>query len=133
MDAKSDAAALKDWEEVMSLKVDLMYLSAARHCLEAAKKAWPEAEKAVKRHQELWDKGEEILSRYGGNYTEAYLEMEPLSIRLESQGFTVGLAYGPVLENVAVTHLLCAACLEAHVNKLAKELLPGKSYSEFEK
>src|SRR4051794_18492571 len=100
MDEKTDDGASKDWEEGMSLKVDLMYLSAARRFLEAAKKAWPEVEKAVKEHQELWDKGEEILSRYGGDYNEAALEMEPLDMRLEGQGFDVGRAYAPVLENV---------------------------------
>src|SRR5439155_11137514 len=31
------------------------------------------------------------------------------------------------------THLLCASCLEAHINQHAKDVLAGKEYDDFDK
>jgi hypothetical protein len=133
VDTNTTGAASRDWEEVSTLKVDLMYFTAARRCLAAAEEAWPAAENAVKEHQELWDKSEEILARHGGDFEKAGREIERVSQRLIDQGFVVGQSYRPVLENVAMTHLLCSAALEAHVNKRAKQKFSGRFFDDFDK
>jgi hypothetical protein len=121
------------------LRVDLMYFSAARRCHEQAKSAMPVAEAEAKRLEVLWKKSVEIENRPYPNDREEEnsfdysTEMERISIAIENQGQSVGFAYAPILENIAMTHLLCGACLEAHINQKAEQLLSSREFEDFDR
>ena len=87
------------------------FFKAVHCCLEEAKLR-PDAEKRQS-NQFLCKESEVIESRLNlddrdldddKDYVNA---MERISIRIENQGVSVGFAYGPILENIAMTHLLC--------------------------
>jgi hypothetical protein len=44
----------------------------------------------------------------------------------------LGFAYAPVIEGLGLTHVLCAAALESHINACARELLEGKLRDGFD-
>jgi hypothetical protein len=120
-------------EYVSTVRVDLMYFSAARRCLEQAKSALPQAEVEARKLEVLWKRSIELESRpYRDDREEDEesfdyaTEMERISIRIANQGEFVGFAYAPILENIAMTHLLCGSCLEAHINQKAEQLLSAK-------
>jgi hypothetical protein len=75
----------------------------------------------------------EILQRYDGDSYAAYDELEPVSIQMESADYQLGKAHAPLLKEVAIVNILCVACLEAHINDLAKEAFRGREARSFER
>ena len=117
-----------------------MYFTAAHRCLEEAEIG---ARQTRKRRQAQLDflckESEVIESRLNlddrdldddKDYVNA---MERISIRIENQGASVGFAYGPILENIAMTHLLWRACLEAHINRCAEDRLSSREFADFDR
>jgi hypothetical protein len=52
---------------------------------------------------------------------------------MESFEYRVTEAHGPVLQQLALVHMLSAMCLEAHINIRADALLPRREWSAFER
>jgi hypothetical protein len=73
------------------------------------------------------------LEEHGGNSFAAYDDLEPISIQLEAAEYDLGVAHAPVLQSIAVVHILAAASLEAHINARAAERLSGIRLKSFEK
>ena len=79
------------------------------------------------------DQEAEIKDRYYDDLLEAYDEIEPIYIQMEHAEYVIGAAYGPYLQNIAITHILCATTAEAHITGIAKGRLRGKFKEIFEK
>ncbi len=113
------------------LHVDIMYFHAARRHLELANESWPHVEKALETLKELDEEWEHLHADDDLPLEESRLER--IAISTEHQFETVGFAYAPVLEHIAIVHLLCANCLEATINAIGKDLLTGSMFEEFDK
>jgi hypothetical protein len=115
------------------LMVDAMYYHAACESYERAiklTKAIKTAEQKVWLLQRRWDNVEE---KYGDDAAALYTRQERLAIQLESADYNVGVAYGPHLQALAVTHVMSVAALESHINARGKEFLNGKTLEHFER
>src|SRR3990172_6833468 len=115
------------------LMVDAMYYHAACQSYEHAKrltKAIEKAEQKVRLLQRRWDS---VKEKYEDDAASRYKFQERLAIQMESADYDVGVAYGPYLQALAITHVMSAATLESHVNARGKEFLNGKSLEQFER
>lgn len=119
------------WET--SLAIDAMYYHAALQNYKEAKKAKKAINRLHREWKELEAKEEEILERYNGDAFRASDELEPIAIRMGHFHSEMENAYKPFLEALAVTHILCAASLEAYINSRAKETFTGKRLQYFER
>lgn len=117
----------------LSLMVDAMYLNAAEQAFERAVKGESAIEAAVRRVERLNQHLKRMLEKHNGSSHAAYEELEPISIQLESAEYDLGAAHAPVLQALALVHILAAASLEAHINGRAVERLSGKHFELFEK
>jgi hypothetical protein len=52
---------------------------------------------------------------------------------MESAEYNIGSAFGPYLQHIAITHILCTTAAEAHINMVAEEQLTGKHREHFNK
>ncbi|MGO9112504.1 MAG: hypothetical protein ACLP9L_25010 [Thermoguttaceae bacterium] len=112
------------------LHVEIMFFHAARRHLELAKEGWSPVEKALKELKKLdvqWDRLQADDVQLDDN------RLERIAISTEHQFESVGFAYAPVLEHIAIVHLLCTNCLEATINAIGKDLLNGSMFEEFDK
>ena len=75
---------------------------------------------------------ERIQKRHELAGTSDYNDTESLCIQLENMEESIGFNYAPILEQIAIAHLMSAACLEAHINRRAKDHLEGKMFDEFD-
>lgn len=116
-----------------TLRIDSMYFHAAKISYAAAKQALTGIEKARKDFELLRQEELDILDKYNGDPLKAYDELEPLYIQMESAEYKIGSAYGPYLQHIAMTHILCTTATEAHINMIAKEQLRGKHREYFDK
>lgn len=115
-----------------TLLVDAMYFHAARKCYETAEQALKGIDNSRKYFEKLRNKEAIIIERYD-NDLRAYDKLEPIYIQMEGAEYRIGAAYGPYLQNIAITHILCATAAEAHINGIAKGKLKGKFKEIFEK
>jgi hypothetical protein len=115
------------------LDVDLMYYFGAKRNLAAAKAAWPEVEKHLKTHQDAAPEFDRASADFQQDQEKHQRAFERICIHLENVDVRVGMAMAPVLEHLAITHMLCASCLEAHINQHARDVLAGKEYDDFDK
>ncbi len=116
-----------------TLLIDAMYFHVAKQSYVAAKRSLKGIGKAIKIFADLRAKEADIKERYADDIMEAYNELEPIYIQMEDAEYGIGAAYGPYLQNVAITHIFCATALEAHINGIAKGRLTGKFKEIFEK
>ena len=116
-----------------TLLLDAMYYNAAKKNYKAAKAALKNIEKADKDFAKLRAKEKKVLDRHNGDSFSAYDKLEPIYIQMEDAEYSIGAAYGPHLQHLALTHILCAAATEAHINQVAKKTLTGKFRDQFEK
>ncbi len=115
------------------LAIDAMYFHAARQSFEYTLAAQSRVTRASRRHDELRERAAGILQRYKGDHYRAYDELEPVYIQMEGTAYKIGAAMGPVLRAFAITHILCAATLESHINSQAEEFLRGFHFKKFSK
>lgn len=115
------------------LMVDAMYYHAAcqnyGHAMNLTK-AIEKAEQKVRQLQRRWD---HIKEKYEDDAATLYTRQERLAIQMESADYNVGIAYGPYLQSLAMTHIMSAAVLESHINARGKEFLNGKTLEHFER
>jgi hypothetical protein len=104
-----------------TLLVDAMYLHAARASFQRALKQESKIEKARRKSAQLSSRVDRILSKHEGNSWNAYDELEPVYIQMESTDYRLGEAYGPQLQNLASVQILAAAALESHINSIAAD------------
>ena len=120
------------------LAIDALYFVAANDALTRARQATKRIEKAAEKVASLQSKID-ALSENEEGHRDAQLAMknydrlEQLSIWIEGAEYQLGEAYGPMLQDVAAVHLLCAASLEAHINIQAQSRLEGLAWSLFER
>jgi hypothetical protein len=115
------------------LIIDAMYYHAASESLEHAKSFTKVIEKAEQRVMQLQRKWDYANEKYMGDAVARYNHQERLAIQMESADYDVGVAYGPYLQALAITHIMSAATLESHINARGKEFLSGKSFMQFER
>jgi hypothetical protein len=115
-----------------ALDIERMYYFAARRALESAKTAWPAVERGIKDCRNLAQQVEDVRKTHELAGTDDSRELEPLCIRLMNWEEHVGFQYAPILEQIAIAQVMSAACLEAHINRKAKEHLKGKMSDEFD-
>lgn len=132
-----DGGFMKEYSPMASwystLRADAMYYHAAMTSHAAARGALQGIEKAKNDFSSLRKKEKRILDKHKGDTLKAYDELEPLYITMESAEHVIGAAYGPYLQNIAITHILCCTSAEAHINMVAKEKLKGIYRDHFEK
>jgi hypothetical protein len=107
-----------------TLLVDALYYAAANDSLHAARDAVPgidAAKEKVEEKQGEWD----ALETSNLDDVAKGNRQERVAIELESLEWDLGAAYSPLLRRVAAVQLFSAACLEAHINRQAKERLGG--------
>ena len=117
----------------VSLMVDAMYLNEAERVLEQATNGRRAVERAMQKVERLNRRRERILEKHLGNSFAAYDDLEPIAIQLEAAEYDLGIAHAPVLQAIAVVHILAAASLEAHINGRGLERLSGKYFELFER
>ena len=116
---------------VTVLQIDAMHYKNAVNAVAQARQYQKQLDKPEKWLHELrerWDAAEledDEVARYDIR--------EPIAIQLESAEYDLASAYGPILQQVAICHISCAACLEAHINTRAYHALSGKAFEHFEK
>ena len=113
------------------LHVEIMFFHAARRQLELAKEGWSPVEKALKELKKLDDQWERLQADDDVALDDS--RFERIAVSTERQFETVGFAYAPVLEHIAIVHLLCVNCLEATINAIGKDLMNGAMFEEFDK
>lgn len=116
-----------------TLLVDAMYFNAAQENFKAANAGRKNIEKANRSFARLRAKENQILEKHHSDSFSAYDELEPLYIQMEGAEYSIGAAYGPQMQHLALTHILCAAAAEAHINQISKEELTGNVRDHFEK
>jgi hypothetical protein len=131
-----------------SLVVDAMYYHAAKESHQRAvtqdavisrNKEWVdrlrEKEQELKqRQEEREEEGEQEEDALEEDALELEYEEEQLSIEfVDNAQPALEAAYSILVKEVALTHILCAACLEAHINARAEELLGGKLFEFFDR
>ncbi len=117
---------------VTTIEVDAMYYHAAKSSYAQAVQQMAEVKKAEVVFQKLEEEEAEIFARHGGDAKNAYDELESVFISMESAHVEIGMAHAPLLRHLAITQILCAACLEAHVNLKASDRLSGHLHKHFE-
>ena len=131
-ESHSEKPSLTDeWETY--LQIDAMYFHAARKAHARAEAKLPEIRKAEDYWKSLDQEYDNIISKHDDDIASAYDEFEPIAIQMEGAHYEIGEAHAPLLKEIAVVHILCAATLEAHVNSVAKEMLRGKEQDLFER
>src|SRR5215472_2001324 len=123
---------------VTVLAVDALYFVAANDALTRAKQSASRIEKEENRVASLQSKIDALNENEAGGEgrmfaTKNYNRLEELSISMEGAEYDLGAAYGPMLQDVAVVHLLSAASLEAHINIQGQDRMRGRSWSLFER
>ncbi len=116
-----------------SLATDALYFHAAREGYARALTGLDRVKLAEARWSSLEDTERVILQRHGGDSYAASDELEPVAIQMESADYELGIAHAPILKEVAIVNILCVACLEAHINDLAKETFQGREARSFER
>ena len=87
----------------------------------------------ISKQDQLKQKWDSVEKKYKNDATTRYDKHEPLAIQLEGADYDVGVAYGPYLQALAITHIMSAAALESHINGRGKEFLNGKTLEQFER
>jgi len=126
------------------LMVDAMYFHAANEGYKTALSLAAPIQGAEERVRSLKERWDEIDLKYGygddaadendeGIDSAHYQEIEPVAIQLEGAEYDVGVAYGPQIQAIAITHILSAASLETHITSRGRDLLNGKLADQFER
>lgn len=112
------------------LSVDGLAFQAAERALKRAERA----HERVARAQFRCDRLSAALDRIEAASRGADVDRaEPIAHRLEDAEDRLARAYAPLLQATATVHVMAAVCIEAHVNVVAKWLLPGAEYDMFER
>src|SRR5471032_476481 len=116
---------------------DVMFFQSAKAALrktQTATKGIARADRNLFRHMEKLS-----IARAGMEEDEdgnrpngSYEEFESLAMSAESFEYEVTAAHGPLLQQLALVHILSAISLEAHINIRAETLLNGRFLSTFE-
>jgi hypothetical protein len=137
--AKIDPAKLHGIPILVSvLAADAMYFQAARNALSRAAARTRRIDRARSRVESLQDRIDALSQSPDGEKDHDvayrnYSKLEPLCIQLEGAEYQLGEAYGPMLQDLATVHLVCAACCEAHINVQAQARLHGREWDAFER
>ena len=110
-----------------------MYFHAAQTSYRAAKSALKGIGQARKDFADLRKEEAAILGKHDSHYWSAYDELESTYIQMDNSQHGIGAAYGPYLQNIAITHILCTMVTEAHINVIAKEELEGRYWENFDR
>lgn len=115
-----------------SLLLDAMYYHAARSCYLTAKNALAGIRRTKQGFLDLRNK-EDLIKRTNENSDKSYNKLEQIYIQMESAEHNIGSSYGPYLQNIALTHILCTTAAEAHINVIARKKFKGKFMDHFER
>jgi hypothetical protein len=125
-------------EYVTIFAVDVMFFQSAKTALakaRAAVKGLDRAERRLAKHMHKLEMAREHMDdvdHRGNSPRGSYEEFESLAISAESYEYTVTEEHGPIVQQLALVHILSATSLEAHINIRADTLLAGRSWKAFE-
>lgn len=125
-------------EYVTVFAADVMFFQSAKTALVKARtamKGLERAERSLARHMQKLEVAREHMEDvdHRGNAPRgSYDEFESLAISAESYEYHVTEAHGPIIQQLALVHILSATSLEAHINIRAESLLSGRSWKAFE-
>jgi hypothetical protein len=134
--------------ETVTLRLDALYYRAAKASLRSIESGMKKVDQAQKRFDALKAKEERILTKHERKrqhiedsrpdreynvHAEAYDELEPIYIQMNDADYQLSEAYEPVVYHAAMAHVLGAAALESHINRVASELLTGQMLEEFDR
>ena len=91
------------------------------------------AERRLAEHQAKIDALNQLSINDEIDSATHYDRFERLAIPMESIEYSVGTAYGLLLEQVGAIHMLCIAALEAHINIRGEEVLAKRQWKTFER
>jgi hypothetical protein len=118
---------------------DAMYFHAAKTSLAHAASFRRRLENANAQVANLQGKMDALIGIREDNEEETPLirsfsnNLESLYFQIEGAEYRLGEAYGPILQGVATTHIVCAASAEAHINIQAQTKLKGREWAAFER
>ena len=118
---------------------DVMFFQSAKAALVkagSATRAIDRAERRLENHMAKLAVAREAMEDFDerGNRTKGtYEKFEALAIAAESYEYQATEAHGPLLQQLALVHILSANSLEAHINIRAETLLQGKFWGAFER
>jgi hypothetical protein len=120
------------------LAVDALYYHAARKACSQAVACMRRIERAEGRIATLQRKIDALTHTPEGEGDSQlalrnYTALEPLCFQMEGAEYQLGEAYGPMLQNVALVHILSASSAEAHINIKAQGRLHGRDWDAFER
>jgi hypothetical protein len=120
------------------LAVDAMYFHAAQQALSRASEYTKRIDQVMGVIERLQGKIDALScgpdgEKDGEITSRNCAKLESLYIQMEGAEYRLGEAYGPVLQNMAAVHILCAASAEAHINMQAQDHLHGRDWSTFER
>ncbi len=121
-----------------NLAADAMYFYAARQAFEQAVGSAKHIDRARRDVEVLQAKIDRLSQSPGGEEDDRiahrnYSKLEPLYIQMEGTEYRLGEAYGPMLQNMATVHILCASSAEAHINIQGQTSLHGREWATFER
>jgi hypothetical protein len=118
---------------------DVMFYQSAKAALVkagSATRAIERAERRLAKHMAQLAAAREEMEDYderGNRKKGAYDKFESLAITAESYEYQATEAHGPLLQQLALVHILSAISLEAHINIRAETLLEGRFWTAFER
>ena len=124
---------MPSFDHYTTLAFDALCYHAAKTNYEAAEKCIPQIQRARSGFNNLLQQEIALLAMFKDDPSASYDEHEPLAIMMEGAEFDINSAYGPFLQYLASTHILCETCAEAHINIKARESLAEIDYPEFER
>lgn len=117
----------------VSLSMDALYLSVAKHHLERARLERRTVRRARQTLRALEADENELLRR-GRRSRGANEAWESLAIQIVDGVIPeYEMAFRPYLESLAVTHICAAASIEAHLNRVGAERLGSAEFSHFDR
>lgn len=117
---------------------DVMFFQSAKAALAkalTASKGIARAERRLSKHMEKLGIARDAMEEddEGNRPKGSYERFESLAISAESFEYEVTEAHGPLLQHLALVHILSATSLEAHINIRAETHLQGRFLSAFER
>jgi hypothetical protein len=123
---------IADRSMTVVLALDGVYYLEARHRTQSAQALGNEYNRWAKEINETNTRIELVEARCA-DPTDAYDEIEADVIKTDRDWECFRPVALALAQNAAAAQILCAACLEAHINMRAEAALPTKDFDEFDK
>lgn len=120
---------MRNYNPRISLDGPGIHYCKAVAALEAVRRSEPKVQQLtllMERYQRKFDRS----TAYFEDHPE---QAERHAVNLEQIDGALNLAFSPLIQHSTLAHISCACVLEAIVNQIASEMLPGAAWTEFER